>query len=77
MKDVKVHERWYQAKVTTAGNDIALIKLPRAVVTVNEEAFGHVVLPICLDWDASGVRPAYNSRIHFIYSCNLSVIPHH
>ena len=56
MKDAKVHERWYQPKVTTAGNDIALIKLPYAAVTVNEDEPGNIVLPICLDWTASGVR---------------------
>ena len=66
MKDAKVHERWYQPKVTTAGNDIALIKLPYAVVTVNEDEVGNIVLPICLDWDASGVSHIHESIINVI-----------
>ena len=50
-----IHERWDERKVTTAGNDIALIKLPHAAVTINEKEVGNIVLPICLDWKQSGV----------------------
>ena len=53
--DVKVHQRWDKRRVTTVGHDIALIKLPYAVETVNENANGNIVLPICLDWSSSGV----------------------
>ena len=53
--DVKVHQRWDKRRVTTVGHDIALIKLPHAVETVNENANGNIVLPICLDWSSSGV----------------------
>lgn len=53
--DVKVHQRWDKRRVTTVGHDIALIKLPYAVETVNENADGNIVLPICLDWSSSGV----------------------
>ena len=50
-----VHQRWDKRRVTTVGHDIALIKLPYAVETVNENADGNIVLPICLDWSSSGV----------------------
>lgn len=53
--DVKVHQRWDKRRVTTVGHDIALIKLPYAVETVNENADGNIVLPICLDWSSSGL----------------------
>ena len=79
MKDAKVHERWYKPKVTTAGNDIALIKLPFPAVTVNEDQAGNIVLPVCLDWTASGVRHVHERREniitgpHFSFRCNLII----
>lgn len=55
-KNAIVHERWNRRKVTTEGNDIALIKLPYPAVTVNEkELHGNIILPICIDWDHSGL----------------------
>jgi hypothetical protein len=36
-------------QVTTNGDDIALVRLPRPAITVNEE-FDEIVLPICLGW---------------------------
>ena len=32
------------------GNDIALIRLPRLAITVNEE-YDQIVLPACMGWD--------------------------
>jgi len=55
-KNAIIHERWDERKVTSAGNDIALIKLPYSAVTVNEQEMpGNIVLPICIDWEQSGL----------------------
>ena len=35
--------------MSTEGNDIALIRLPRLAITVNEDP-DQIVLPICLGW---------------------------
>ena len=45
-----MHEDWDARKVTTDGNDIALIHLPRPATTVNEDSDGTIVLPICIQW---------------------------
>jgi hypothetical protein len=39
-------------QVVTNGNDIALIRLPRPALTVNED-FDEIVLPICLGWNSN------------------------
>ena len=36
--------------MVTNGNDIALIRLPRPAITVNED-FDEIVLPVCLGWN--------------------------
>ena len=55
-----VHENWGANKSfidrVTEGYDIALIKLPHPALTVIEDPNGNNVLPICLDWNESGVR---------------------
>ena len=59
-KNAVVHENWGANKSfinrVTEGYDIALIKLPRPAVTVIEDPNGSNILPICLDWNESGVR---------------------
>ena len=59
-KNAIVHEKWGANKSfidrVTEGNDIALIKLPHPAVTIIEDPNGNNVLPICLDWNESGVR---------------------
>ena len=59
-KNAVVHENWGANKSfinrVTEGYDIALIKLPHPAVTVIEDPIGNNVLPICLDWNESGVR---------------------
>jgi secreted trypsin-like serine protease len=45
--DVTVHQN-YDSK--SVANDLALIRLPRNVVTYNED-HDQMVLPVCLDWD--------------------------
>ena len=48
-RDVTMHERYDLSKVTTNGDDIALIRLPKLAITVNEDN-NQIVLPICLGW---------------------------
>ena len=48
--DVTVHEDWDLTKVVNNGNDIALIRLPRVALTI-EEDFDQIVMPACLGWD--------------------------
>ena len=48
--DVTVHEDWDLTKVVDNGNDIALIRLPRAANTVNE-VYDQIVMPACIGWD--------------------------
>ena len=48
--DVTVHEEWDLSRVADNGNDIALIRLPRLAITVNEE-FDQIVAPACIAWD--------------------------
>ena len=53
--DVTVHENWGYpnwdlTKVLDNGNDIALIRLPRLAMTI-EEDFDQMVMPACLGWD--------------------------
>jgi len=48
--DVTMYEDWDINKVTTNGNDIALIRLPRLALTI-EEDFDQLVSPVCLGWD--------------------------
>ena len=59
-KNAVVHENWGANKSfinrVTEGYDIALIKLPHPAVTVIEDPNGSNILPICLDWNESGVR---------------------
>ncbi len=40
--------------MTTEGNDIALIRLPWAAITTNEDS-SHAVFPICMPWN-SGIE---------------------
>ena len=64
-KNAIIHERWDERKVTSAGNDIALIKLPYSAVTVNEQEMpGNIVLPICIDWEQSGVCLSNSTQNH-------------
>ena len=48
--DVTVHEDWDLTKVVNNGNDIALIRLPRVALTI-EEDFDQIVMPACIGWD--------------------------
>jgi len=48
--DITVHEDWDLTKVVNNGNDIALIRLPRLAITI-EEDFDQIVMPACLGWD--------------------------
>ena len=48
-RDVTMHEQYDLSKVTTNGDDIALIRLPKLAITVNED-IDQIVLPICLGW---------------------------
>ena len=45
--DITVHEGWIESRVSTNGNDIALIRLPRLATTTYEDP-NQLVLPICL-----------------------------
>ena len=57
--DVTVHENWDLSKFVNNGNDIALIRLPRLVLT-NEEDFNQIVQPVCLGWDNTIQVPEAN-----------------
>ena len=48
--DVTVHEDWDLTKVVNNGNDIALIRLPRVALTIEEE-YDQIVMPACIGWD--------------------------
>jgi hypothetical protein len=47
------------SEVDREGFDIALIRLPRPAVTVNED-FEENVLPICIDWTGKQVKSFQN-----------------
>ena len=49
LENIIVHEGWKPKEVVSNGNDIALIRLPRLAITINED-FNMWVLPICLAW---------------------------
>jgi len=57
--DIIVHEDWDLGKVVNNGNDIALIRLPRLAITVNEE-YDQIVLPACMGWDRTMDVPDTN-----------------
>lgn len=50
-KDVKVHEGFSLKDVASNGNDIALIRLPRLAITIEEDENQNVI-PICLPWSS-------------------------
>ena len=52
--DITVHEGWASGNIA-AGNDIALIRLPKLAKTVVDDpnGIGQYVLPVCLDWRAT------------------------
>ena len=49
-----------------AGNDIALIRLPRAVNTVIEDSKGSNILPVCLGWKSDIDMPNPQFRLSLI-----------
>ena len=48
-RNVIMHEGFDLGKVTSNGDDIALIRLPRLAITANEDP-DQIVMPVCLGW---------------------------